>query len=29
MRKTGFDSPMYMQKQTEQILERISGYDKI
>ena len=29
MRKIGFDSEMYMQKQSEQILERISGYDKL
>ena len=29
MTKIGFDSEMYMQKQSEQILQRISGYDKL
>ena len=29
MKKIGFDSQMYMQKQSEQILERISKFDKL
>ena len=29
MTKIGFDGEMYMQKQSEQILQRISGYDKL
>lgn len=29
MNKIGFDSKMYMQKQTEHILERINRFDKL
>ena len=29
MKKIGFDSEMYMRKQSEKILERISGFDKL
>ncbi len=29
MKKIGFDSQMYMEKQSEKIIERISGYDKL